>query len=90
MAISSLPLSINSIYTSVLRVTYRTKELVAFRGLMSAGALLASYLAMSVIGIIGVGYGWLGIQTLATIYIMLFRRQAITTSKESDGSHPEN
>ena len=90
MAISSLPLSINSIYTSVLRVTYRTKELVAFRGLMSAGALLASYLAMSVIGIIGVGYGWLGIQTLATIYIMLFRRQAITNIKESDSSRSEN
>jgi O-antigen/teichoic acid export membrane protein len=68
LAISSLPLSINYIYISILRVNYRIKELVTIWGCIALPMLITSYLVMPVSGIVGTGYAWLGIHSAAAIY----------------------
>jgi len=78
LAFSSLPLGINRIYTSILRVTDRVKELIAIWGLIAIGTLLASYLIMPDTGIIGIGYAWLGAQVAVAIYILSARRLTAT------------
>ncbi len=75
LIISSLPLSINYIYTSILQVTGRIKELVVIWGLIALAVLLVSYLIMPLTGIIGIGYTWLGAQGAVAIYVLVFRRQ---------------
>jgi len=70
LSLSSLPLALTHIYTGVLRVTGRTKELMAIWGFMALAVLLASYLIMPVTGIIGIGYAWLGAHTVVAIYIL--------------------
>ncbi|MFC1902796.1 oligosaccharide flippase family protein [Chloroflexota bacterium] len=74
LAISSLPLGANSIYTSILRVTGRIKELVVIWAAITVAVLLVSGLIMSTTGIIGVGYAWLGIQVAVAIYILSTRK----------------
>jgi len=71
LAISSLPLSINYIYISVLRVNYRIKELVTIWGFIAVAMLVISYLVMPITGIMGTGYVWLGIHSAASIYSYL-------------------
>ena len=77
LCISSLPLGINYIYASILRVTGRIKELVAIWGFIAAATLVTSYLIMPAIGIIGIGYAWLGVQCLAAIYVLALARRRL-------------
>jgi len=73
LSLSSLPLALTHIYTGILRVTGRIKELIAIWGFIALGTLLASYLIMPVTGIIGIGYAWLGAQTVVAIYVLVRR-----------------
>jgi len=73
MSLSSLPLALSYIYTGILRVTGRIKELTAIWGFIALSVLLASYLIMPVTGIIGAGYAWLGAQTIVAVYILARR-----------------
>ena len=73
LSLSSLPLALTHIYTGILRVTGRTKELMAIWGFIALAVLLASYLIMPVTGIIGIGYAWLGAQAVVAIYILVRR-----------------
>jgi len=75
LCLSSLPLGINYIYASILRVTGRIKELVAIWGFIAIGILVISYLVIPGRGIISIGYAWLGIQCLVAIYVLIFARQ---------------
>jgi len=70
MSLSSLPAALSYIYTGILQVTRRIKELVAVWGFIALGTLLASYLLMPVTGIIGIGYAWLGAHTIVAIYVL--------------------
>jgi len=70
LSLSSLPLAINYIYTSILRVKSRIKELMTIWGFIALAVLLASYLIMPITGIIGIGYAWLGAQTVVAIYVL--------------------
>jgi len=70
LAISSVPLGINSIYTSILQVTNRIKELIAIWGFIAVAVLATSYLVMPLVGIIGIGYAWLGIHSILAIYVL--------------------
>ena len=74
LALSSLPLGINYIYTSILRVTGRLKELAIIWGFIAIAVLLASFLIMPTTGIIGIGYAWLGAQVGVAIYILSARK----------------
>ena len=73
LSVSSLPLAINSIYFTILRVTGRIKELVAIWGFIVLATLLVSYLIMPVTGIIGIGYAWLGAHAVVAIYVLARR-----------------
>jgi O-antigen/teichoic acid export membrane protein len=75
LTISSLPLSINHLYTTILRVTARIKELVIIWAFIAIAVLGISYLVMPGTGIIGIGYVWLGIQCLVAIYALIFTRR---------------
>ena len=74
LSLSSLPLSINYLYSCILRVKSRIKELMAIWGFMAISVLLASYLIMPATGIMGIGYAWLGAQAVVAIYILGFRK----------------
>jgi len=74
MSLSSLPLSINCVYSVILRVTGRLKELIVIWGLTALGVLAGSYLIIPILGINGVGYAMLGTYTLVTLYVLGTRR----------------
>ena len=80
LILSSLPLGINHVYTSILRVRGRLKELMAIWGFIAVTMLVTSYLIAPVTGIIGIGYTWLGTQSAVSIYITTLRRQLIRGS----------
>jgi len=73
LSLSSLPLAVTHIYSGILRVTGRIKELMAIWGFVALVVVLVSYLIMPVTGIIGIGYAWLGAQTVAAIYVLVRR-----------------
>jgi O-antigen/teichoic acid export membrane protein len=74
LAISSLPLNINLIYISVLRVANKIKELIIIRGLIATIVVVVSYIIIPTSGIIGIGYAWLSAQGVIAIYVILIRR----------------
>jgi len=69
LSLSSLPLAINHLYTSILRVKSKLKELMAIWGFIALAVFLVSYLIMPATGIIDIGYAWLGAQAIVAIYI---------------------
>jgi len=73
LSLSSLPLALSYIYTGILQVTGRIKELIAIWGFVALAALLGSYLIMPTTGIVGIGYTWLGAQTIVAIYVLARR-----------------
>ena len=74
LCLSSLPLGVNHIYTGILRVTGRIKELIVIWGFIALAVLLSSYLIMPLTGITGIGYAWLGMQLIVAIYILAARK----------------
>ena len=74
LSISGLPIIINRIYTSILRVENRLKELIVTWGFITLSVLLASYLIVPSIGITGVGFAWLGTHTVVALYILTSRK----------------
>ncbi len=79
LVISSLPLGINYIYASILRVTHRIRELVTMWGFIAIAMLVTSYLVMPSTGIIGIGYAWLGVQGISAIYAASALRLRLST-----------
>jgi O-antigen/teichoic acid export membrane protein len=71
LALSALPLSINSIYFSRKKVEKDMKPVTCFTGLIAALTLALSYLLLPEFGLISAGISWLASQTLATIIILL-------------------
>jgi len=74
LSLSSLPLAVNHIYSSILRVKGRLKELIAIWVFIAVSVFLTSYLLMPAFGIIGIGYAWFGAQAVAAIYILTSRK----------------
>jgi O-antigen/teichoic acid export membrane protein len=68
---SSLFVGINSVYYTILLVRHRIRELLVLRGLIALVVLVASAFVMRAIGIVGIGYAWLGAQALVSIYVAL-------------------
>ncbi len=77
LSISSLPLGINSIYMSILRVVDHIKELIIIWGCVTVVVLGISYTVMPAAGILGIGYAWLGAQSALAIFILAFRLRSI-------------
>jgi O-antigen/teichoic acid export membrane protein len=68
---SSIFVGMNSIYYTILLVRHRIRELLVLRGLTTIVVLVASVLIMPAMGIVGIGYAWLGAQALVSIYVAL-------------------
>ena len=68
---SSIFVGINSVYYSILLVRRKIRELLVLRGLITLAVLVASALVMRKIGIVGIGYAWLGAQALVSVYVAL-------------------
>ena len=74
LSLSSLPLAVNRIYSTILRVKGRLKELIAIWVFIAVSVLLTSYLLMPAFGIMGIGYAWFGAHAVAAIYILTSRK----------------
>ncbi len=71
LSFSSPLLAISQIYSAILRVRSRLKELIAIQAFTSTVALVASYLLMPTMGIVVVGYVWIGVHGIIAIYVGL-------------------
>jgi len=74
LSLSSFPLAVNRIYSSILRVKGRLKELIAIWVFIAVSVFLSSYLLMPAFGIMGIGYVWFGAHAVAAIYILTSRK----------------
>ena len=74
LSLSSLPSAINHIYSGILRVKSKLKELMVIWGFIALSVLLASYLIIPASGIVSIGYAWLGAQAIVAIYILASRK----------------
>ena len=72
---SSLFAGVNSIYYTVLRVRDRIGELLVIRALIAITVLVTSSLITPTVGIVGVGYAWIGAQAITSIYVLLRVRE---------------
>lgn len=71
LAVSSLPIAVNYIYSAVLRITDRLRELIIIRSVVAIIILVAAHYLVPVYGIVLIGIIWLGIQTIVAIYSII-------------------
>ena len=74
LALSSIPVAVNSVYMSILRVRDRIGELVALSGFIAVAVLAGSYFMTAATGIVGAGYAWIGAQGLVSVYVAFAAR----------------
>lgn len=72
VVLSAIPLSVNSIYLTIMRVRKNIKGLIALSSAMACLSLGLSYLLMLKMGLLGVGVGWIAGQGLVAIAIVLY------------------
>lgn len=69
MSIASLPLSLNGIYLSILRVKKRTTTLILLTVVVAVVTLITSYLLLPRIGITATGVGWLVSNSVVSVFV---------------------
>ncbi len=74
LSLSGIPISIVSIYISILRVRHKINEVIRIQAFEATAILVASYLIIPFSGIIGIGYIWLGVHGAIAIYVLLTLR----------------
>jgi len=70
LALSGIFIGVNSVYYTILRVKGKIAELVALYGFSTCAILIGSYIIIQITGIIGVGYVWLSVQGIVSIYVV--------------------
>jgi O-antigen/teichoic acid export membrane protein len=77
LAISSIFSAINSVYTSILLVKHKIKELIVLTAVTGAILLIGSFYITTIsgIGIVGVGYSWWIAQGLFSVYVLFAMRR---------------
>jgi O-antigen/teichoic acid export membrane protein len=78
LAVSALPDSVTSIYTSVLRVRHRLRVAAIMYALMAVAVLTMTWLLLPVLGIVAVGVSWLVTQSAGSIFVWLDSRRSAT------------
>jgi O-antigen/teichoic acid export membrane protein len=71
LAISVLPLSVNSIYISIKRVQMAMSSIIALTVFVTLATLILSYILIPDHGIVGVGISWLVAHSLPALIILL-------------------
>ena len=74
-ALSSISTSVNAIYCTSLRVEQKIKKLIIINSLITVTILIGSYITMPSLGILSVGYAFLFIQGIVSIYVLLVMRK---------------
>jgi len=82
LALSSLPLAVNYIYMSMLRVQMRLRTLLILSGGIAATTLVGSYILLRIVGINGTGLSWLGAQTIAAVVVIGFLWREFSLSRK--------
>ena len=72
LALSAIPVSINCICLSVMRVKKNTKGVMLVSASIASLALGSGYILMTKMGLPGVGVGWIAAQTLVAVIVVLF------------------
>ncbi len=78
LALSSIPLAINTLYIAVKRVQKKLKPVVLVNAFIAAVTIGAGYLLMDSLGLVGVGVAWITAQGAASIgigVVLIFRRR---------------
>ncbi len=76
LVFSTIPVGINYIYLSVLRVKKNTTGVILVSASIACIALGSGYILMTSMGLLGIGVGWVATQTLIAVIVtpFLFRR----------------
>ena len=70
LSLSAIFVGVNSVYYTILRVRNKIAELLTLYGISTSAILIGSYIIIPTIGIIGVGYVWLSVQGIVSIYVV--------------------
>jgi O-antigen/teichoic acid export membrane protein len=68
-AIGYLPVTITTLYLTIIRVQKRIKPLIYVSGFIAVFTIVAGYLLMNSLGLIGVGIAWLSAQTIVALVV---------------------
>ncbi len=68
---SSFLISINYIYSAILRIQQNVRELIALNGIIFIVLIVFGYLLMNYIGLNGIGYAWIISYSIGTLYIII-------------------
>lgn len=84
LALSAIPLSINHIYLSVVRVNRDMKMIIGVPAALACLTLGLSYILITRMGLIGAGIGWSVGQTIVAVavLVLLIKRRSFNLSKE--------
>ena len=70
MVLSGIFIGINSVYYTVLQVDKKILELIVINCASALAVLIGSYLIIPAAGIMGIGYVWITVQAIVSIYIV--------------------
>jgi O-antigen/teichoic acid export membrane protein len=71
LVLSAIPDAATNLYVSVCRVTGRLREAAALNTSMAVGALIMTWVLLPHVGIVAVGWSWLTMQGLGTLYVVI-------------------
>lgn len=71
LALAVIPNLVVVLYIGIARVQNQIKGMVLVQGLLSALVIGSSLILMEVFGITGVGWGWLGSQSLVAVFLLI-------------------
>jgi len=86
LALSAIPVTINYICLSIMRVKKNIKGLMLVSASIASLALGSGYILMTKVGLSGVGVGWITTQTLVAIIVVLLlshRRHRLTSASSA-------
>lgn len=75
LAISSVFVSINSVYSTILIVKHKLRERIAIISFTSISLLVAIYFIIPSTGIVGIGYIWMAVYGIVSIYVIVALRR---------------
>ena len=70
LSLSLIPMTLNQIYFSILRVQKRLRTLTILNGVIAAVTLVLAYVLLPRMGTLGAGIGWVTSQTLVALWIV--------------------
>jgi len=93
LAISIAPVAISNVYLSYLKARRPALELTLLPAITMAALLALTPFALVRLGILGVGFVWLGVQSLAGLYsavrlVAILRRSSVDEPRTALRGHP--